>query len=397
MEELILWAVAGSFLGILTGLIPGIHPNTISTMLVQSSQEHSLETAVMIVAIATVHSFVAFIPSILLGAPEEATALSVQPGHKMMLEGKGAQAIKLTSAGALATAVIAMISVPIFFLFFERMEKIITLAVPFVLILLLFLMIAKEKRKTETALIIALSGLLGVTVLQGSLNINDPLFPLITGFFGASSLIQSMFSKSQPAKQETEKHSFKPWKLLKASAIGAVSGMVISVLPSLGATQAAFITKKLAGKTSTATHLMILGGISSANTIFALFALFAIQKTRSGTAAAVKALEQTGMETLAVFIATIAIATGIGAIATMVLSEKLATKIHSIPYKKLSKTVLLMLFVLTLAISGYLGAIALLTSTAIGTAAIFLGVKRTTCMAFLMMPTILFYLNQYYF
>jgi len=56
---------------------------------------------VFIIAMAITHTFLDVLPAIFLGAPDSDTALGVLPGHKLLLEGKGLIAVKLTVAGGL--------------------------------------------------------------------------------------------------------------------------------------------------------------------------------------------------------------------------------------------------------------------------------------------------------
>jgi len=57
--------------------------------------------SILILAIAVSHTFVSFVPSVFLGAPDEDTALSVLPGHRMLLRGRGYEAVLLTARGCL--------------------------------------------------------------------------------------------------------------------------------------------------------------------------------------------------------------------------------------------------------------------------------------------------------
>ena len=87
--------ILGCIAGVFTGLIPGIHMNTVSLSLIYLMPKNT-ELIYFIIAMSVVHTFVDFIPSILFGAPEAENFLSILPGHKMLLEGKGLEAIKIT-------------------------------------------------------------------------------------------------------------------------------------------------------------------------------------------------------------------------------------------------------------------------------------------------------------
>src|SRR5437867_13175778 len=124
VEPLLLLAAVAAFTllglcaGVCTGLAPGLHVNNVALLLLASRP--AFEAAVLggfpgaapqeVVAIlssfvmGTVvgHSFLDFIPSIYLGAPEEKTALSVLPGHRLLLAGEGHVAVRLAARGGIA-------------------------------------------------------------------------------------------------------------------------------------------------------------------------------------------------------------------------------------------------------------------------------------------------------
>ena len=102
----------GILAGTFTGLIPGIHTNTLAVILLALlgylSSIPVLVLAVFLISMVITHSFLDFIPSIFFGAPEPATALSVLPGHNLLLKGEGYKALKLTVIGGLGGFLFAL-------------------------------------------------------------------------------------------------------------------------------------------------------------------------------------------------------------------------------------------------------------------------------------------------
>ena len=95
--ELFLALLLGIFVGTIAGLLPGIHVNLISVFLLSIltfflNFVEPIVLIVFIVAMTISDTFVSFIPSIFLGAPDEDTTLSVLPGHELLLKGKGYEA-----------------------------------------------------------------------------------------------------------------------------------------------------------------------------------------------------------------------------------------------------------------------------------------------------------------
>ena len=96
MIETILFSLLGITVGVAVGLLPGMHINNILPLILSLSFLFSSPylLTVFIISIAVTQIFIGYICSIFLGAPDGDTALSVLPGHKMLLEGRGYEAIK---------------------------------------------------------------------------------------------------------------------------------------------------------------------------------------------------------------------------------------------------------------------------------------------------------------
>lgn len=124
------FSLMGAGLGAVSGLIPGIHVNTLALILVSSyasivSFSHlftggmderylPLLVAATIVSAAVVHSFMDFIPSIFLGAPDDSTAISVLPSHRLLLAGEGMRAVHSAAMGSLVGACFTvLIAIPV--------------------------------------------------------------------------------------------------------------------------------------------------------------------------------------------------------------------------------------------------------------------------------------------
>jgi putative membrane protein len=102
--EILISVFLGVVCGLVTGLLPGIHINLVGTILVSFSAGIFLKLnpiflVVFIVSLAIAHTFFDFIPSIFLGCPDTETQLSILPGHQMLKEGKGYEAVMLTAYG----------------------------------------------------------------------------------------------------------------------------------------------------------------------------------------------------------------------------------------------------------------------------------------------------------
>ncbi len=124
MFDLIFACFLGVICGAITGLIPGIHVNTAGAIIFTSSaffigNFFSPEfLCVFLVAMSIAHALIEFIPSIFLGVPDEATAVSVLPGHRMVLEGRSKEAIRIVAIGGFGAIIVIILILPILIIFF---------------------------------------------------------------------------------------------------------------------------------------------------------------------------------------------------------------------------------------------------------------------------------------
>ncbi|MEK9697228.1 MAG: tripartite tricarboxylate transporter permease, partial [Candidatus Poseidoniales archaeon] len=90
----------------MTGLIPGFHVNNVALILLAVSPAlldigiPLFAVAGIIVSTGTVHTFLNYIPSALIGAPDGDTALSLLPGHRMLLAGNAARGVAWSARGS---------------------------------------------------------------------------------------------------------------------------------------------------------------------------------------------------------------------------------------------------------------------------------------------------------
>jgi len=393
--QLILALCLGIIFGSFTGLAPGIHINLVGAILLSLSSGilsfiSSIYLVIFIAAMSITHTFVDFIPSIFLGCPNSDTELSILPGHQMLKQGKGFEAIYLTSIGGLAAVfILILVSIPSI-LFISKIYPIIQTIIPWILISVILIMILTEKNKFSAFLVIFLTGILGLCVLN--LNIKEPLLPLLTGLFGTSMLIKSIKEKTKIPQQilETEKISNK--EISKPLFGALISSLLCGFLPGLGSGQAAVLGSQIS-KTDNKSFLILLGATNVLVMGFSFISLYAISKTRTGSAVAIQQLLGTlNDKTLFLIIITCLISGIISFYLTLAISKKFTKLMEKINYSLSSLIVLFILIIITFIFSGFSGLLVLIISTFTGIFCISLDVRRTHMMGCLLIPTIVLYL-----
>ena len=119
MFELVIACFIGILIGTTTGMIPGIHVNTAGAILFASSGVLlgfiSPEfLCVIMVSMSIAHALIEFVPSMLLGVPQEATATSVLPGHRMVLQGRSKEVIRIVAVGGFGAIIVTILMLPVF-------------------------------------------------------------------------------------------------------------------------------------------------------------------------------------------------------------------------------------------------------------------------------------------
>ena len=148
--EFLIAAIFGISAGILTGLIPGIHINLVSLLVVSLSAYllgifSPVSLGIFIISMAITHTFLDVIPAIFLGAPDADTALGVLPGHRLLLQGMGYEAVKLTVIGSLFSLILILLLVPLFIKIVPNIYEAIQQWIGWILLGLVIYMIFIEK------------------------------------------------------------------------------------------------------------------------------------------------------------------------------------------------------------------------------------------------------------
>jgi len=336
--QIILFLFLGTFFGTFTGLTPGIHINLIGVLLISFSSLifiNPIYLAVFITSMAITHTFVDFIPSILLGCPDTDTELSILPGHRLLKKGHGYQAIILTVYGSIAAIfTLALIAYPTI-LFLKIIYVYLETIIPYLLIFFSFLLISFEKKKFTALFIFLLTGFLGLSVLN--IKLSQPLLPLLTGLFGGSMLVISIKNKIKIPKQKIETPKAEIKKPIAGAFLGSlIASPLCSFLPGMGSGQAAVIGNIIA-KTTQKGFFFLLGATNTLVMGFSFLTLYSISKTRTGAAVAIQEIIGTPSNKILILIITIILISGIiSFFLTIFLAKKLSKKISTFSYKNIS-------------------------------------------------------------
>jgi len=385
-------------MGIITGLTPGLHINLVALILFSISQillgyTNVIAVASFIIAMSITHTFTDFISATYLGAPSDDTALAVLPAHRMLLDGMGHEAVKLTVIGSLLCLIITIVLSPLLIVIVPLIFSYLKNYIGWLLLAVVVFMILREEnlnKKFWAFAVVALSGILGLVVFNVP-NLKDPLLPMLSGLFGVSVLLLSLTQKVVlPIQRTTEMIKVKTKDVIKALGSGVFSGSLVSIFPGLGPAQAGVLSSQIAGKIDVFGYLIMVGGINTVSMILSLITLFSIEKARNGSIIVVQQLLQNiDVNMLVLFLCVALIAGGIATFLTLYISKVFSSIMNKLNYSMVSILIIIFVAAMVLYFSGFVGFLILIIATSIGLIPNIVDVSRSNSMACLLIPIIL--------
>jgi TctA family transporter len=159
------FSLLGTILGAAAGLVPGLHINNLAYMLGASAGalsgaalgllsphgagpgEALLLVAAVLVSCLVSHTMTSILPSVFLGAPDPGLALSVLPAHRLLLGGRGLEAVRCSLTGCVGGLAACLLALPLFRVVmgdpvdaYEKLRPIL----PAILVLVAVLLVASE-------------------------------------------------------------------------------------------------------------------------------------------------------------------------------------------------------------------------------------------------------------
>lgn len=392
------FVLGGALLGMVSGLTPGLHANNFALLLAAAAPTipgPPLLVGAAMLSAGVVHTFLDVVPALALGVPDADMAMMALPGHRLVIEGRGHEALRLSALGSALAVVFAVpLAIPITYLMVWLWP---TLAANMALVLLgvVTIMLLTERSwraRVGGLLAFSISALLGFATLDLSPTAplqGDVLAPLFAGLFGAPILIDAMGGAGVPHQNDSRVLIPRRLVLLPAAA-GTLAGAVVGYLPGISSAIAAVIALLvLPGGSGDRGFVVATSGVNTANTVFALFALIALGTPRTGV---LVALERASVPLhLPVLLCSVAVAAAIGFVLVLVVGDRYLRAIGRVDYARLCLVVLGALVVLSYVFAGAMGVAVFLVSTLVGFVPVRLGAARVHLMGVLIGPIALWY------
>jgi len=390
----------GVTLGAFSGLTPGLHVNSLAALFAAAAPAlpgPARGVGVALLAAGVVHSALDVVPALALGVPDAAMAPSTLPGHRLVLAGRGREALRLSALGSGTAALLAcLLGWPITQLvrpFAPVLHAHLSLVLTGVVV---FLVVTERTRRSRigAACAFAASGAFGLLSLglptHPLLGSGDLLMPAFAGLFGVPVLVRGARSPGPPPQGDARVSST-PRATALAALAGAAAGAAVSYVAGVSSAVAAVVALAALPPRSPAegdrAFLVATSGVNSSNTIFALFAFAALGKAHTGV---LVALDRSGSPLdLPLYVVASLLAAAIGVTLVVVVGERYLAVVREIPYWVACSVALCVVCALAVVLSGPVGLAVLAGGTVVGFVPIRFGARRVHLIGVLVVPIVL--------
>lgn len=274
--------VLGVLSGIVTGLLPGIHVNTVVALLLARTIADPTEAAVYVLALAITHSVVEFVPTAFFGIPDSTTVEASLPAHQLAQEGRSFQALSISVLASLIGGLLCLLIAPAASAILAVLSAVFTKRMVVVTLGLFIAIPVLRSRRWVVALVAAAAIALGFVSLRGNL-----LMPLLAGLFGVPHILLALRSDAAPprlGKLAMAKPSLLP-------VVAAVPiGFLFSFLPGAGASTASYFVSRFArGIAGTPERIIALNSaLSTVNYATSVYTLAYLDRARNGAVVGIR-------------------------------------------------------------------------------------------------------------
>ncbi len=409
-------ALLGTLSGVVTGLIPGIHVNTVTALVLAGCAALGSDYSILLAfvcALAVSHTFFDVVPGLFLGVPGDET-FALLPGHRLVKKGQGQSALRFSivgsSIGLMIGIVLVLVLVGLDKGAVDETEQRLGSSMFFILAGVSAVLIVTDRRRLWSLFTFLTSGLFGLFVFASPLIAGGPaaavnaLFPALAGLFGVAGLLFAVSTSDDDSVAPL--FDGRPVRIDGRTVAwpgvrGGLAGMVVGLLPGLGSANAAtllLLLERWFGRRGTddehdRAYLVTTSSLNTAEALFAIAALYLIDKSRSGASIAVEQILGGNIADTDL-LRIVGLMAGAGLVAFLILwrfGRQFALRFHTVDHAGINWGVIVFLVILTGCLLGLGGLTVLVAATAVGSVPLYFGVRRAQLMGFFLVPVMLFY------
>ncbi|MGQ4555005.1 tripartite tricarboxylate transporter permease [Halobellus sp. GM3] len=415
--ETLAYACLGVCLGTVTGLIPGLHVNSVAFLLVgvaPSVDGPPVAVGAAVLAAGVVHTFLSIVPGLVLGVPDAATAPGALPGHRLVLAGRGREAIRLSAIGSgVALAAAVAVALPLSRVVAAGRAWLLA-GLPVLLgLVAALLVLAEPTRRARVGGLLCLGAATALGFLTLDLPAAGPLSaegaasmlaPLFGGLFGAPVLLDALDARGEIPPQDGTRLGLSPVEAARAALAGVGGGALVGYLPGVSAGVAAVLAlggaggSGPAGRGSDRAYVVATSGADTATAVFAVASLAVLGAPRSGVTVALSELAAGGGGSgaasapadppmgLVAMVLVIVLAAGAGIALLVTVGDRYLRLVRRLPRRPLVVAVFGLLLALAVGFAGPLGGAVFCLGALVGLLPPRVGARRVHLMGVLFGP-----------
>lgn len=396
------YAAAGVALGTASGLTPGLHANNFAALLAAAAvglPGSGAAVGAAILAAGVVHTFLDVVPALALGVPDAAFAPGALPGHRLVVAGRGREAVRLSAVGSgLAVALAVPVAAPLSAVVADHRAAVVA-GTPLVLAATAVVLVATERTVRAAVgggVTFLLASGLGLATLPLSLapvgplsggagGVGGVLTPLFGGLFGVPVLLDALGGSGVPPQDDPDLR-LPPATLGGTALAGTAAGGFVGYLPGVSAGVAATLALPVAPGRGPRAFVVASSGANTAVAVFALFALATLGTPRTGVAVGLQAVGAGVESRLLLFVAVAVAAAAAGVVLVVTVGDAYLRVVGRLPHGPLVAGVCGLLVALSLLFAGPVGVAVLVAATVVGLVPPRVGCRRVHLMGVLLGP-----------
>lgn len=406
-------SVLGACMGTFSGMVPGIHVNTLAAMmlagypLLSDALSSFIPTELLPICVAScimsasiVHSFVDYVPSVFIGAPDPDDVISALPGHRLLLDGRGMAAVRSAAIGSCVGACTSIVlAIPFQLLLLSGLSDYLDSITAMVLIAVILIMLLHERDPVNMiwcALTILVSGLLGLICMDLDIPCNGIIvggtliFPMLTGLFGMPALLQSLSNPVIQEQTDDEEYPVGPIPGIK----GVLTGLLTGWFPGITSTTGAILSDTVTPERSPEGFISMIASIGTSASIIMLVTMSLTGKGRSGTMIIIGDILGDSVigalnECFLLLLLTAAFAAFLGYHSTILCGRIMSRIINRVDTLLLNRICIILVISLVLLMTGPYGLLVLAIATLMGFLPVRIGISRVYLTGCLLIPALL--------
>ncbi len=345
------------------GILPAYHPILLSF----SRPEFAVFTYFFYYVVSGPMSF-------LLGAYSSVVLFSRLAAHSLVVSGRTERAVFLYLAGFLGGLLLSFLYYPVSGIFSLHVPHLVIFSILFVAALLL---IWRSECRLRALLVFLLSACWGVALLTSVNPVRNPLQVGVSGIFGLGAVLPSVFSK-----RRLSYHAINDTSVPYAGIVfGILAALLVAYFPALSPAVAALFVRLFVRLDSD-------GVVAASGSTASSALVFSMYSRRYGLVRSSLAAQLPDSFSVVSLAPYLILAVALGAIFVWIVFP-LLYRIYSRRFAR--ATAVLFIAVFILALFGWPALFAALAGAALSIFARSLGVDQSVLMAFLIVPTMLYY------